>query len=110
MMADIQWVGQQGRVIGPDIERHRQGQGRVDAARRRVQGELADRDRHPARSLVAEPQDPLVIGDDDEPDVVVRPFAQQLGDPVAVGGRDPGPRVRRMMWLNSSQARPTVGV
>ena len=77
----------------------------------RVQRELADRDGHAAGALVAEPEDPLVVGDDDEPDVLERALAQELGDPV--DGR-PGvihvPRVRRMMWLNSWHARPTVGV
>ena len=73
----------------PDVERDRQGQRRVDPGRRRVQGELADRDRHPARALVAEPEDPLVVGDDDQPDVVVRAVAEELRDPVDVGRRDP---------------------
>ena len=31
------------------------------------------------------PEDPLVVGDDDEPDVLVRALAQELRDPVAVG-------------------------
>ena len=57
--------------------------------RRRVQRELADRDRHPARALVAEAEDPLVVGDDDQPDVVVRAVAEQLRDPVDVGRGDP---------------------
>ena len=75
----------------PDVERDRQRQGRVDAAGRGVQGELADRDGHAAGALVAEAEDPLVVGDDDEPDVLVRALAEQLRDPVAVRGRDPGP-------------------
>ena len=62
----------------------------MDAARRRVQRELADRDGHAARALVAEAQDPFVVGDDDEPDVLVRALAQELRDPVAIGRGDPG--------------------
>ena len=89
--------------------------GRVSAgwmpAGRRVQRELADRDRHAAGALVAEAEDPLVVGDDDEPDVLVRALAQEL---AGSGRRSAGviqtPRVRRMMWLNSWHARPTVGV
>ena len=69
----------------PDVERDRQGQRRVDPRGGRVQRELADRDRHPARALVAEAEDPLVVGDDDQPDVVVRAVAQELRDPVDVG-------------------------
>ncbi len=47
-------------------------------ARRGVERELADRDGHAARALVAQAQDPLVVGHDDEPHVLVRPLAQQL--------------------------------
>ena len=89
-VAEVQRIGQQGRVVGADVERDRQRQRRMDAARRGVQRELADRDGHPAGALVAEPEDPLVVGDHDQPDVVVRALPQQLGDPVAVGRRDPG--------------------
>ena len=88
-MAEVERVGQEGRVVGPDVERDRQRERRMDAAAGRVQGELADRDGHPAGALVAETEDPLVVGDDDEPDVVVRALAQELRDPVAVGRGDP---------------------
>ena len=89
-VAEVQRVGQERRVVRPHIERDRQGQRRMDAAGRGVQGELADRDGHAAGALVAEAQDPLVVGDDDEPDVLVRALAQELRDAVAVGRRDPG--------------------
>ena len=88
--AEVERVGEQRRVVGPDVERDRQRERRMDAAGRRVQGELADGDGHPARALVAEAEDPLVVGDDDEPDVVVRTLAQERRDAVAVGRRDPG--------------------
>ena len=74
----------------PDVERDRQRQRRVDAAGGRVQRELADRDRHPAGALVAEAEDPLVVGDHDEAHVLERPLAEELGDPVAVRRGDPG--------------------
>jgi hypothetical protein len=54
----------------------------VDAAGGGVEGELADRDRHPAGALVAEAEDPLVVGHDDEPDILVRAVAEQVRDPV----------------------------
>ena len=88
-VAEVERVGEQRRVVGPDIERDRQRERRMDAAPRRVERELADRDRHPAGALVAETQDPLVVGDHDQPDVVVRALAQELRDPVAVGRGDP---------------------
>ena len=37
-----------------------------------------------------EPEDALVVGDHDEPHVVVRAVAQDLRDPVAIVRRDPG--------------------
>ena len=89
-MADVQRILEEGRIVGPDVERDRQRDGRVDPARR-VQGELADRDGHPAGALIAQAEDPLVVGDDDEPDVLVRALAEELRDPVAVGRRDPRP-------------------
>ena len=109
-MADVQRILEERRVVGADVERDRQRQRGMDAACRRVQGELADRDGHAAGALVAEAEDALVVGDDDEPHVLVRTVAQELRDPVAVGRRDPRPRVRRRMWLKSWHARPTVGV
>ena len=88
-VAEVERVGEERRVVGPDVERDRQRQRRMDAAGGGVQRELADRDRHAAGALVAEAEDPLVVGHDDQPDVVVRALAQELGDPVAVGRRDP---------------------
>ncbi len=78
-------------VVRPDVERDRQRQDRVDAARRGVQGELPDRDRHPAGTLVAEAQDPLVVGHDDQPDVLVGRGAEDLGDAVPVRRCQPDP-------------------
>ena len=89
-VAEVQRIGEQGRVVGADVERDRQGQRGMDAAGRRVQRELADRDGHAAGALVAEAQDALVVGHDDQPDVLVRALAQELRDPVDVGRRDPG--------------------
>ena len=58
-------------------------------ARRGVEGELADRDGHAAGALVAQAQDPLVVGHDDEPDVARTALAEEIRDPVDVVGRDP---------------------
>ena len=75
-IAEVQRVGQQRRIVGADVERHRQRQRRVDAAGRRVQRELADRDGHPARALVAEAEDALVVGHHDQPHVLERALAE----------------------------------
>ena len=88
-IAQVQRICEQRGVVRSDVERYRQGQRRVDAARRRVQRELADRDGHAACALIAEPQDPLVVGHDDEPHVLERPLAEDVRDPSDVGRRDP---------------------
>ena len=49
---------------------------------------LPDRDPHPAGPLVAEAQDALVVGDDDQADVVAG-RAKDVVDPADVVGRDP---------------------
>ena len=90
-VAEIERIRQQRRVVGPDVQGDRQGQGRVDPAARRVQRQLPDRDGHPPGALVAQTEDPLVVGHHDEPDVLVRALPQEVGDAVDVGGRDPGP-------------------
>ena len=55
-VADVQRIGEERRVVRAHVERDRQRQGRVDAAAAGVQGELADRDRHAAGALVAQPR------------------------------------------------------
>jgi hypothetical protein len=88
--AEVQLVLQQRGAVGADIEAHRQRVGRMDAAGRAVQRQLADGDRHAARALVADAEDRLVVGRDDElhPPAPGR-GAQHLGDPPAVVRRDP---------------------
>ena len=54
-----------------------------------VERELADGNSHAAGALVAEPQDALVVGDHDEPDVLVRKVSQAVGNPVDVVGCEP---------------------
>jgi hypothetical protein len=63
----------------------------MDAGRRRVESELADRDPHAAGALVAQPEDPLVIGDHDQPDVLEGGVAQDLEHAAAMVGGDPQP-------------------
>ena len=88
-MSEIERVGEERRVVRPDVERDRERQRRMDAAASGVEGELADRDRHAARALVAEAEDPFVVGHDDEPDVGIRSLAEEGRDAVDVGRRDP---------------------
>lgn len=90
-MAHVQRVVPQGQVVGPDVERDRQGHRRVDPRCRRVQGELADRDGHPAGALVAQSEDPLVVGHNDEAHVGERCRPQDRRDTVDVVGGYPDP-------------------
>ena len=95
-VSEVERVGQQRRVVGADVERDRQGEARMDAACRGVQGELADGDGHTAGTLVAQAQDALVVRDHDEPNVGERALAQHArdasdivwGDPCAPGPPD----------------------
>ena len=61
----------------------------MDPRHGRVQGELPDRDGHPARSLVAQAKDSLVVGHDDQPDVAERRRTEDRRDPVLIVGGDP---------------------
>ena len=76
-------------VVGPAVEGDRQGQPGVDARPGGVEGELADGDPHATRPLVAQPEDPLVVGGHDEPDPRSGRVGEQFGDPVDVVGGDP---------------------
>jgi hypothetical protein len=61
----------------------------MHASARRVERELSRRDAHATSSLVAQPQDPLVVGGDDQPDARSADVTEQLGDAVNVVGSDP---------------------
>src|SRR5439155_9548337 len=86
---EIQRVREQERVVGADIQGDRQRERRVDPRGCGVQRQLADRNRHAARTLIAQSEDPLVVGDYDEPDVFIRTVAEELGNPIDIGRRDP---------------------
>ena len=83
--AEVERIGQQRRVVGADVEIERQALRRMDARADRVQRQLADRDRHAADALVADAEDRLVVGDDDDARVVAGGVAQH----VARCGRGP---------------------
>src|SRR5580704_10314512 len=70
--AQIQRVLQQLCPVGTDVQHHRQGSGRVDAGRSGVDGELADRDVDASDAPVADAEDGLGVGGDDEVHLVGR--------------------------------------
>ena len=75
--SEIERIRQQRLVVRPDIDHDRQRRRRVDTAHGGVQRELADRDAHATDTEIAEPENALAVGDDDDPDVPV-----ELGDGV----------------------------
>ncbi len=87
-IAEVERIGQEVLAVGTDVQRDGERAGRVDAGGGAVQRKLADRDRHPTHALVAEAQDPLVVGHHDQAHVLGRP-GQDRRDPTGVGGRDP---------------------
>ena len=88
-VADVVGIVQQRPVVGPDVERDRQAQRRVDPGAGGVERQLADGDPHATAALVAEAQDPLVVRHHDQPDVVLTGVGEELGDPIDVIGREP---------------------
>ena len=65
-VAQVQRVVEQALPVGADVEHHRQGALRVDAARRGVHRELAQRDVHAADAPVADAQDGARVGGHDQ--------------------------------------------
>src|ERR1019366_8935862 len=89
--AEVELISQERFVVRADVETDGKRERRVDARGRRVKRELADGNPHASRTLVAEPEDALVVGHDDEADVVERSVAEDLVNPPAVRGSDPDP-------------------
>jgi hypothetical protein len=64
--AQIQPVLQQLGTVGADVQYYRQGSGRVDAGRSGINGKLADRDIDSPDAPLADAEDSLGVGSDDE--------------------------------------------
>ena len=89
--AEVVRVVEQVGVVGADVEQDRQRPRGVDAADEGVERELPDRDPHAADALVADAEDPLAVGHDDDVDLVVLAVAQHLVQVLAVGPREVEP-------------------
>ena len=66
---DVRGIVQQTLAVGADIEHHRDHAGRVDAARRRVDRQLADRHFDAADAPIADSEDLLGVGRQDQVDI-----------------------------------------
>jgi hypothetical protein len=71
--AQVHGVREQGLVVRPDVKDDRQDPPGMDPGRGDVDGELADGDLDAPDALVADPEDPLGVGGDDEVDFVSAP-------------------------------------
>ena len=85
--ADIIGIVQKVLVVGADVQHHRQAELRVDAGAGGIERELADRNAHAVGAEIAEAEDALAVGDDDELRRI-RPVAEQFGDAPAIVGAD----------------------
>src|ERR1019366_2097756 len=85
----VERVSEEALVVGPTVEGDCEGEPWVDASPGGVQGELANGDPHAPGPLVAESENPLVVGGHDEPNPGGRRVVEQLGNPVDVVGGDP---------------------
>jgi hypothetical protein len=85
--AEVERVIEQVRAIRAHVERHRQRVVGRHTARDGVQGQLADRDRHAAVTLVADPQDRRRVGGHDHAHVAGRAVARDEAGAVDVVGR-----------------------
>ena len=63
-------------VVGSDIQHDRQRSRRMDAADQRVERELSDRNSKAACALIADAENALAVGYDNDIDLFVRPISQ----------------------------------
>ena len=66
---DVHGIAQQTLPVGADIEHHRDHARRVDSARRGVDRQLADRHLDAAHAPIADSQDLLGVGREDQVDI-----------------------------------------
>ncbi len=84
---DIIGIVEQCLVVGADIKHHRQAEFWMNAGAGGIERQLADRNTHAVGAEVAEAQDALAVGDDDEFGRI-GPIGQKLGDTAAIAGCD----------------------
>ena len=85
--ADVIRIGQKRFIVGADVEHHRQAELGVDAGAGRVKRQLADRNAHAVGAEIAEAEDALAVGDDDQLGRI-GPVAQHRSDAAAIVGAD----------------------
>jgi hypothetical protein len=86
LLTQIQVAVEQAEVVGADVDHHGDRAARMDAGRRGVHAQLADRDLDSPDALVADAEDALGVGDHNQIDVVRVQFevSQRLLDEFGV--------------------------
>ena len=110
--AEVARVVEQLLAVGADVEPDREDPLGVDAGGDRVDRELADRDVDAADAPVADAEDRLGVGGDDQVDVVrrrARCASSARSIPSTSSMLRKTPRGRRNRWLNSWIAAPDGG-
>ena len=82
--ADVKRIVQQFLIVGAHVQRDGQALLGMDAGAGGVERQLAHGDAHAVGSLVAQPQNALAIGDDDDTHVVIMPVAQDVGHAATI--------------------------
>ncbi len=83
--ADVERIGQAFRVVGANIEQDGQRGGGMEPTAACVERQFADRDAHPAGTLVTETENALAVGHDNGLDIVEMGMAQDARNVVPVG-------------------------
>ena len=81
---EIEGVGEELLVVGPDVEGDRQTLMRWDAGAGGVERQFADRNGHAVGSQITQTQDSLAVGDHDHPHILVGPVVEELADRASV--------------------------
>lgn len=82
--ADVDGVGEEGFVVGADVEEDGEAVFGGDAAEGGIEGHFADGDAHAAGALVAEAEDAFAVGDDDAADLIELGVVEHFVHAVAV--------------------------
>lgn len=70
-------------VVGADVEDDRQTALRRHSRARRVECEFPDRNAHAPGTEIAEPENALTVGHDDEPHILLRPVPENFAEPAS---------------------------
>jgi hypothetical protein len=88
LQAEVERILAQLGVVGADVEHDGQAQVRMHARACGIEGKLAHRNAHPVRAQVAQSEDALAVGDNDDRDIAPWPVGEHLRNAPAVARAD----------------------